>query len=184
MLLGLQDFSVADIVATFVAALAFALAVLDHWTTRDHQRRSVRPLPFISPWDYEDHLKVTLHNNGTGPLMVRRLTALKAVPPIDATPAKIEQCKSLFEAVTGPPDDDYFSDYCTISDPGAVLPGDRLILLDYELDPASPTHANYRDLLRSELGAITLLVEYTDIYDQEFAIYEKKLTWFNRLAEV
>ena len=77
--------AMAGAVVALLAFLVSMLSVFFTWRTLRHQqahnRLSVRPLPYITVGDYENSIYVKIRNNGTGPLIVKRLTVPGAANP-------------------------------------------------------------------------------------------------------
>jgi hypothetical protein len=157
-----------SVVAVLVALFALVVSVLDHRASRDHNRRSVRPLPHINPANFENRLTVSVRNDGAGPLILRAVQASDASGNTD----------HLIELVSVPPPGIFFANYWKVFGDRAVLPGEKLILLDIRINLKDPEAVEYRDQLRQELGGLTVKVEYTDIYGTAFKAITKPLTWF------
>jgi hypothetical protein len=138
---------------------------------RDHNKRSVRPLPYVEASDFENELSVRLWNNGPGPLILKKVIALHEKEKLSG---------HLIDLVPSPPDNLFFNNFSKVSSGIAVLPGNSLNLLDFGVDENDAKAVRYRDQLRDFLGNLVVQVEYTDIYELPFPIYMKDLTWFHR----
>jgi len=172
-----QANAVAAIANTIIAALALVVAVASIVfaakglrTQRQHNKLSVRPLPFIACADYEDHLRVKVRNDGTGPLIVRSVDAL------------LEGVKQHDELVSYMPELPPGLSWCNFSS-GVVrsIPaGGELILLELKLDLTKQHHTHFRDLCRGVLQKITIVVNYSDVYEDNFDPVTRDLNWFGR----
>ncbi len=67
--------TIVAICALIVAVVSLATSIYFSWCARDHNRRSVKPLPFVLQSDFEDRIAVVIRNNGTGPLILRKAQA-------------------------------------------------------------------------------------------------------------
>jgi len=63
---------------------------------------------------------------------------------------------------------------------GTTPPGSEIVLIEFAGDPANPVFAKARDRIRAALARLTVIVQYTDIYDSHFTAYVKELSWFGR----
>lgn len=141
------------------------------WCTRNHNRRSVKPLPFILQPDYADRIAVIVQNNGSGPLILMGALAVRA---------NNDRRTHLIDILPAPSNGLFFSNFNRIEQRRALRPGDQVVLLDISFPIESPSALVYRDVLREALGEMTLELTYTDIYDTGFPKYSVKLDWFNR----
>jgi len=69
----MQEATILAICALFVSAVSLFTSVYFSWCARDHNRRSVKPLPFIAQRDFEDQIAVIIRNNGTGPMILQKV---------------------------------------------------------------------------------------------------------------
>ena len=63
--------------ATIIALLAVIVSSWTAWMQRQHNKLSFRPFPEIQLRDMNGHIKISLTNNGTGPLIIKTLNVLK-----------------------------------------------------------------------------------------------------------
>ena len=157
-------------ISTFIAVLSLVVTLYFSWRSRQHNRYSVRPLPFVRQPDYENRIAVAVENNGTGPMILKSAKA-KAE---GGTP------NDLVYLVPQPPAGLMFRNFNTVTQPRAIRPGDSIDLIDLELDLAKPTEKAYQNELRKSLGHLTLELHYTDVYRTRFAPYVLPLNWFHR----
>jgi hypothetical protein len=160
----------------FLPMLAFAVSIVALIATlyfshkaRQHNRLSVRPLPFVRQPDFENRIGVSIQNNGTGPMILKsaKATADKLGPD------------DLIHLVPHQPGI-VFRNFNVIGQPRSIRPGDSIDLIDLQIDPNEPNEETYRDQLRMALGNMTLELRYTDIYETPFAPYVWRLDWFHR----
>lgn len=56
--------------ALFVSVLSLGFSIYFSVKSREHNRLSVRPMPYILQPDYQDRIAVIVQNNGTGALIL------------------------------------------------------------------------------------------------------------------
>jgi hypothetical protein len=83
-----------------IAILALITAVLSAYATRVHNRLSVRPMLHISRSFSANTFRIFLRNSGTGPAIIKSVTAILAEHTLDATATSWtrelqEQCANL-----------------------------------------------------------------------------------------
>ena len=157
--------------ALFISVIALGSSIYFGWCTRDHNRRSVRPLVNIVPADYEHRIRVRLRNNGTGPLLLQGIVA------DHQTRGKKRQ---LIDHMPPMPDGLSFKIFEKPQPGRSILPNAYLDLLVFDVDQGDQAALAYRDALRQALGQITIYIQYTDLYDTKFKDYQKSLKWFKR----
>ena len=176
-----SDQASANVIAALASAIAAALAFLSScvagyisYSSLRHQRKhdalSVRPLPEISYVDYETQLRVKLQNNGAGPLLVTRLVVGDGK----------EVRGQLLDWMPDLPDGVTYANFSGVIDGRSIAPGNSIVLLDFVGDDQDNTFTTLRDELRAALLALTVNVEYTDIYDTILPPHRKSLAWFGR----
>ena len=167
--------TIVAICALFVSIVSLATSIYFSWCARDHNRRSVTPLPFVLQSDFEDRIAVAIRNNGTGPMILHSVQA--KIPPDDRS-------GHLIDLIPVPPPGLLFSNFNKIHQTRAIRPGDQVDLIDLPVHVGDPIAVAYRDELRKTLGHTTLELTYTDIYDTNFPVYAIKLGWFHRHPSV
>ena len=162
---------IVAICALIVSVASLMTSLYFSYCARDHNRRSVKPIPFIEQPDFENRIAVVIRNNGTGPLILQKAEARSSAggPP-----------GHLIDLVPAAPAGLSFKNFNRVEQIRAIRPGDHVDLLDFAITVDDSTAVEYRDQLRRALGNITLELTYTDIYDTRFPIYSRKLTWFHR----
>lgn len=157
--------------ALLVSFVSLATSIYFSWCARDHNRRSVKPLPFILQPDFQDKVAVVVRSNGTGPLILQKAQARR----------RADGCSGqLIDLVPTPPKGVVFRNFNRIEQIRAIRPGDDVDLVDLRIDVTDPIAAKYRDELRRALGNMRVELTYTDIYDTCFPVYSRTLDWFLR----
>lgn len=154
-----------------IAICALGASIYFGWCMRDHNRRSVKPIPYLSPNDYEDEIAVRLWNYGSGPMVLKN---------VHFRHAKKDLSGHLIDIIPDQPDNLPFEDYTNIKPGRAILPGGCINLIQLSIDEDDPHALTYRDELRDFLGNVSVRVNYTDIYDSWFKAYTRYLDWFQR----
>lgn len=151
--------------------LALGFSIYFGWCTRDHNRRSVKPIPYVAPNDYENELSVRLWNYGSGPMVLNKVVSRHALKKLSG---------HLIDLVPTRPDHLYFDAFVKLHPGRTLLAGERLELLKICIDEEAPKELTYRDELREFLGNVSVDVQYTDIYESSFPTYTRDLDWFHR----
>ncbi|MBI4588614.1 MAG: hypothetical protein HY725_07225 [Candidatus Rokubacteria bacterium] len=162
---------IVAICALVVSVASLAASIYFSWCARDHNRRSVRPLPFVLQSDFEDRIAVVIRNNGTGPLILKKAEARNSTN---------SRSGHLIDLIPDPPPELVFTNFNRVHQIRAIRPGDQVDLLDLAVGESDRRAAAYRDELRRALGNMTVELTYTDIYDTCFPVYAIKLAWFHR----
>jgi len=157
--------------AVVISVVSLGSSIYFGWCTRDHNRRSVKPLPYVAPTDFEDRLAVRLWNYGSGPMILRKVITRNERNKFSG---------HLIDLVPSPPGGLCFNNFVKVHPGRAVLPGKSIDLVEIIIDEKSMVAVGYRDQLRNVLGHLVVDVEYTDIYESQFSTYERDLTWFHR----
>jgi len=168
---------VAAVASSFAAGMAFlisCIALLVSVATLRHQKKhdelSLRPLPEITVADYETKLRITLRNNGAGPMIVTRLVAGDGS----------EVRNQILAWMPDLPDELSWSDFAGSVDGRGISPTNSIVLLELTGDDQDPDFAAVKDSVRAALQHLTVKVEYTDVYNNELPPYRKSLDWFGR----
>lgn len=154
---------------TIIAICALFVSIYFSLKAREHNRLSVKPMPYISQPDYENRIAVVVYNYGTGPMLLQKAEA--------ETDNRVGH---LMDLIPLPPDHMFFSNFNRIVQPRPIRPGDQVNLLELSINENDPRAIAYRSELREALGDITLKLTYTDVYGSHFRIYSQKLDWFHR----
>lgn len=171
--------AIAAIASAIMAAAAVVLSVVSIWISRsslnsqqEHNKISVRPLAYVVVGDYENHQFVKIRNNGTGPLIIRKIEIIGAqnpsMPLINAMP----------ELHSGVSWENFVEDCSGRSIPvGGEL---ELISLNAECSTSESNYVLARSNVRQALGELEIHVEYTDIYESRLPVARRNLNFFHR----
>ena len=154
--------------SNIIASLAFVLSMITLWQQRKHNRLTVRPLAYIEVGDYGNWVFVRVVNNGTGPMIIKSITVNDARKP-------------LYEALPNPREwGVYWRHVAVVHTADRSVPaGGKLLLVDLSSannkKVSEAAFAQARDAIRCALGAITVRVEYTDIYNKNQPVATRAL---------
>lgn len=169
--------AIAAVASATVALIAFIVSVVSLYVTHatlKHQQRhnvlSVKPLPMVAVADYEDRLTVKIRNNGSGPLIVKAIHV--------GNGAHVEQ--TLIDWMPQLPGGMYWSTFVGSVIDRSITPGDEIILLELTGNHDDHAFVKARDSIRAALSPLTVIVEYTDVYDTIMKPHQKQLSWFAR----
>jgi hypothetical protein len=151
-----------------IISLVVAVHALKH--QRKHNVLSVTPLPEVTVADYEDSLRVKLHNNGSGPMIVISLSANKGS----------ETRSSLIDWMPVLPNGRLWNHFTHAIANRSLQPGKEIVLLELSEIEGERDFTECRDGCRRALWLLTVTVSYTDIYRTKFPAYTKSLEWFGR----
>ena len=170
--------SVANVVVAFLALLVATISIFftirGLALQRKHNHLSVVPVPFIALADFENHIRVQIRNDGIGPLLIRKISFL--------VESAAGEHSDLVKYMPALPSGHYWTNYAS-GDARSIRPGDALVLLELKIDHTEKKLADFRDLCRKTLSKMTICLEYTDVYRNQFPQVSRKLDWFNqRLA--
>lgn len=164
--------AVASAVAAGLAVVVSAVAVYISYITLKRQNRhnvlSVKPIPIVTVADFEDSIRIKVRNHGSGPMIVKR------VHVGDGKSTK----ESLIEWMPNLPPGLLWSNFVGPVSDRSFLSGSEIVLIELSGDHKDEVFRAARDAIRSALERLTVIVEYTDIYDSNFKPCTKKLTWF------
>ncbi len=169
--------AIAAIASAMVALLAFVVSAISLYVahaTLKHQRRhnvlSVTPIPHVSVGDYENRITVKIRNDGTGPLIVKRVSV--------GDGNQVEN--ALIDWMPALPDGMYWTTFVGEMSNRSIAQGREVTLLELEGDASDPIFASVRDVVRVSLAPLTVHVEYTDVYQSPLQPCQKELSWFGR----
>jgi hypothetical protein len=166
--------TVASAIAATFAVVVSSIAVYVSLVTLKHQRRhnvlSVRPIPIVTVADYEDSIRVKVRNHGSGPMIVKRVQASNGT----------QMKEGLLEWMPALPTGVLWTTFVGPVSDQSLLPGSELVLLELSGDCEDRVYRAARAAIRDALAPLSVVVDYTDIYDSDFKPYTKALTWFGR----
>lgn len=162
---SLSAWEKADKVAVIVALLACAIAFITFRSQREHNKKTVLPLPEVWFSDLSSEIQISLMNHGVGPLIIKSFRVFKSgKEPFD----------SLIKATTlkGAK---WFVDNI---DKRPIRSSGSITLLHFVADPMEIR----RDIqtLALELSVLKVELKYTDVYGSTFPTYSRDLAWFDR----
>lgn len=145
-----------------VAALAAFIALLAWRAQRTHNRLSVTPFPSIGLTSLGDRIKITVVNNGIGPM---RILSLRFVDGSGTSHANVLNVVSTTAGVG-----------ITSMDGAAIAPNRKRTL--FRLNEHADAKIKELDRTAQELARHTIVMQYTDVYGTKFAAYTRDLKWF------
>lgn len=161
-----------------VGVCAIIISVISLFTSfyfskkaREHNIKSVLPIPYFDRSDFENQIHIKIFNKGTGPLLIKEILA--------RSKGKSGQ---LMELIPEPPEGYYFTNYSrfTTKELRIVPPNSHNDLLVCKFDSNEEVHRKYRTELRNFLKDIMLQCSYTDIYESDFEDYVVDCKWYGR----
>jgi hypothetical protein len=164
--------AIAAIAAVFVSFISLLLALWALAVQRRHNFYSVRPLASIGRADYENRISVKLHNNGVGPLIIKKLSVSDGKNTKD----------SVIDWMPVLPADISWDTFTKELEKRTLAPGGDITLLELSGDPADPNFRKARDLCREVLSMLTVELGYLDIYNRQMPTARGSLSWFGRHA--
>ena len=154
--------AITSICAVIISIISMIFTVIFSMLQIKHNKNSVRPISAIKVSDYEDKIAVKIHNVGTGPLLIKKLTLKNGVKESSTLISMMPEIEQLWSTFTESID-------------GWTIPvGGKVILL--EIHPKSD---KVRKIVRKELAKITVSLDYTDIYHTKFYDF-RELDFFGR----
>ncbi len=180
--------------ALFVSIVSLSVAVLALRHQRKHNELSVRPFAEVTADNFEEHIEVRISNAGFGPLILKELSASNSV---------VEYAPSLYECMSEPSAPACIT-YYSINLEGRVIGhGESLTLIRIEFDDSEEVDEHEHsesvredkhyeaesgdvnelffealEQCRSELSEYVISVRFTDLYENVFPTYTKKLSVF------
>ncbi|HOB12744.1 MAG TPA: hypothetical protein PKN09_00710 [Novosphingobium sp.] len=170
--------AITAVANVLIAAAALVVAVISIRFTnagiksqREHNFLSVRPIPFIALADFENHIRVRIRNDGTGPLIVKSVSIRE--------PGKKSKHGELVAYMPPLPADMAWANFSS-GEIGSIPVGGEAILLELKLDEGKATEVAARDACRQALSKLEIGVTYSDVYNSEFPEKIRSLEWFGR----
>lgn len=162
-----------------VAALALVVSIAAVIATvrsakqqKKHNILTVKPIPEVTVADYEDSLRLKLRNHGSGPLLIKSLTAK----------SQDKSHNSLIDCMPNAADI-HWTNFAGNINGRALLPGAEIVSVELTASPSDIDFRTHRDLTRLALSHSEVIIEYSDIYSTKFPAYKKSLEWFRRNLE-
>ncbi len=154
--------------AFLVSITAIIFSVISLHIQHTHNRKSVKPIGIITISDYENLLNIKIQNAGIGPLLIKSITSINKEGrskdyPIDWMPSGIS-----------------WSDFRKSLENHAIVPNAKTVLLEYKVDLNNTLSIKTRDIIRSILKELKILIKYTDVYEKQTFSTTRSLEWFGR----
>ncbi|GLC79673.1 hypothetical protein [Lacrimispora brassicae] len=157
--------AITSICAVIISIVSMAFTVIFSMFQLRHNKNSVKPISAIKFNDYENQIAVKIENVGTGPLTIKKLVFKSDSRESSTLISMIPEINQLWSTFTESVD-------------GWTIPvGGKLILLELQ-----PENDEIKTLIRGELSKITVLLEYSDIYNTKFQ-EKRSLDFFGRHSE-
>jgi hypothetical protein len=157
--------------AVGVSFLSTLLALWAVYLQREHNRISVRPMPDIVFGDYENEIKVGLHNHGLGPMILVQVEILKN---------QVVMADNLVDLMPGQPRGISWKDFVKQLKDRILAPGEEKMLIKLSGSTKNKTFIKFRNKVREELSPLVVKVYYKGIYDKRVLVFEKSFGWFGR----
>ena len=163
-----------SIITTCLGAISIVIATFTFIQQRKFNKNSVRPIINVAIGDYEDDIFVELVNKGIGPATIEKLSCVyDGDILVERTfDDVLERLLSQSELPTS-----FIKEYTTFMEDvkGITMAPNDSIFLIKKKNP----NEDEKEGLRRVLKDITIMVDYTDIYNIKF--HEKrKLVFFGR----
>jgi hypothetical protein len=157
--------------AVIIGLVALVFAAISLCVQRKHNRLSVKPIAIITFADYEDRISVYLQNQGTGPLIIKKLLFTDELDRKRSS--LIEFFGAEFSGVI-------WSTFTGNINGWAILPGQHKTLIELVGDPQEHDFVANRKRVRKVLAQIKAEVHYQDIYEKDMPIRTRTFDWFAR----
>ena len=164
--------TIVAICALIVSIVAVTISWLGLKIQRTHNQKSLKPIIFIEPYDYENCILIKIRNEGLGPAIVKRIRVEND---------KLEEKSSIFNWLPPIlPANMNYREYWTRSKNFVLRPGSLDHMLEIPVNTDDPIQIRERDKIRSILKDLTVHVEYGDIYENTMPTFSRKLFLFGR----
>ena len=165
----------ADFIATcagVVSFCSFVVSVRALKIQRDHDKKSVQPIPQIIFGDYENSLHVAIENAGIGPFILEEIRVRSSLSNL---------VKSSIVAHLQPlPDGFFWSEVVEKIQTRAISAQKRLVLLRLDEPDTPDGFDEVRKDVRTRLGYLTVELAGTDIYGEKRLSCSRSLNHFHR----
>ena len=158
--------------AVFISFISISLTAITIWLQRRHNFKSVMPIADIHLPDYENRISVEVENTGIGPLIINEVIVFNK--------DNGEKKNSVIEWLPDLPLD-YSWDTFTLYFQGRVIsPNQKIVFVKLSGDLEDHTFIYSRNLVRSALSKLILIIKYSDIYGRKMKPSIRPLDWFGR----
>jgi hypothetical protein len=166
--------SIVALCALFVSITSVFFSVQALNIQREHNYKTVKPIGIIVVADYENKIFIRIDNCGVGPLLIKKITVknktISATTVIDLIPERLN------ERII-------WADFAAALEGKAISVGENLHLILWEADIESYEQQKIiedRRDIRNVLKDISVILEYTDIYEKNTFKVERSMEWFGR----
>ena len=163
--------AITAILALFVSGLSIFLTFKTLKTQKKHNKISVRPIGEVGLGDYENVLFVSLRNVGLGPLIIKKVSVFDGENSIEKPLIKF-----MPDLVDGYAWETFRGDVSK----RALAAGSDISLIKLSGEVTNPAFVKNRDNVRKQLAKLSVIFEYTDMYETESLIENQNLLWFER----
>lgn len=170
--------SIGTIFAVITSIVSIAVSIIALRMQRNHDRKSVLPIPQIDFGDYEDCLYVKIENAGVGPAII---TDFKAINTETG-----ETAGSIIELMPNVIDHFYWGGFVQHIKGRAIPAQSELTIISFlgdsdEIDShyVPGARALIRDAIRRELTKLTMSLVVSDVYGKKIEC-SRGLEWFGR----
>jgi exonuclease III len=161
----------AENMEAILSICALIVAYITYYSSRKHNYLSVKPIAYILPKDYEDHVCVILQNKGTGPLITKSIKFIN-----DETK---EEKKYLIDFVPALKNGEKYSNFSK-ANKYILTPNEDKILLEYTFRKDSKSFEENKRIIRKALKDIRIVITYTGVYNETKDTLDFKLKWYGR----
>lgn len=155
----------AAIVITIITIIAAYVAYKTSSEQRLHNKLTVRPMPEITIEHSDFSLCIKLVNHGFGPLLVKSFTSINI--------GSGRSGKSLVECVDL--NGGSWTHSCGGVDGRVILPGKEILLVELIMVQGDTMFSRTLEYAREHLSNVKISVSYSDVYDSQFPVYEKRI---------
>ena len=164
--------TIIAVCALFVSILAVVVSLLALKIQRTHNQKSLKPIIFIEPYDYENCIQIKIRNEGLGPAIVKNIRVKNN---------NLEEKSSIFSWLpSNLPENMNYKEYWTRSKNFVLRPGSLDHMLEIPVNTDDPVQRAEREKARKILKDLTVYVEYGDVYENPMPIYSRNLSLFGR----
>lgn len=153
-----------------VAVLSMAFGIIALLIQRSHNKKSVMPLGFISLADYENRLCIKVTNNGTGPMIIEKVSTFQTKNKSNAMEYPVDWFANMKIV---------WSTYRKSLENFTIAANSHSELLEYVVNEHNENPEELRNQIRGILSELTICVEYKDIYGKRY-VMKRELNWFAR----
>jgi hypothetical protein len=158
------------IAALFVSSVSIFIAIANFVMQRRHNRKSVLPIGHVSVGDYENHIFVSLRNDGVGPMIIESVAVSSGNPGEETRSAIIDFMPEGISWTT------FVGDVS-----GRALSAEKsIVLISLEGDAQDDAFVTVRQMVRRALSNLSIKVEYGNIYGKKMTPASRSLSWFRR----